>query len=94
LTILNTNLVFGKESYLFHYLTQCVAAGKVKKSIGGSTKYKYQPISSEDLASAVEAALSRTDEVKGKRFLVNGADTTTIRDLIPLLEKKLGLPEG
>ena len=38
--------------------------------------------------------MSRTDEVKGQRFLVNGADTTTIRELIPLLEKKLGLPEG
>jgi len=39
LTILNSNLVFGKDSYLIHYMTQCAAAGKISKSIGGSKGY-------------------------------------------------------
>ena len=36
MTILNTNLVFGKDAYLLHYMAQCVAAGKIPKAIGGS----------------------------------------------------------
>lgn len=39
LSILNTNLVFGKDSYLIHYMTQCAAAGKISKAIGGSKGY-------------------------------------------------------
>ena len=40
LSILNTNLVFGKDSsYLIHYMTQCAAAGKINKAIGGSKGY-------------------------------------------------------
>lgn len=36
LTILNTNLVFGKSSYLVHYLTQSVAAGRLPATFANS----------------------------------------------------------
>lgn len=57
LTILNTNLVFGRDSYLVHYMTQCAMAGKINKAIGGSKGFSYKPVSSEDLTQAVEVAL-------------------------------------
>lgn len=39
ITILNTNLVFGKDSYLLHYMTQCAMSGRINKSIGGSRNF-------------------------------------------------------
>ena len=36
LTVLNANLVYGRDSYLLHYLAQCALVGKAPKSIGGS----------------------------------------------------------
>lgn len=38
-TILNTNLVFGRDSYLVHYMTQCAASGKIPHAIGSSQGY-------------------------------------------------------
>ena len=57
--------MFGKDSYLLHYMTQSVAAGKIPKAIGGSKGFQYKPVSGEDLTAAVEAAFN-TAEAKGK----------------------------
>lgn len=89
LTILNTNLVFGKDSYLLHYMTQSVAAGKIPKAIGGSNKFQYKPVSGEDLTTAVESALNTAD-AKGQRFTVNGAQTATLSDLLGMTERLVG----
>lgn len=95
MTILNTNLVFGKNSsYVLHYLAQCAMAGKISKKIGGSNVFQYKPVSSEDLAKAVEAALSKTEEVKGKKFSVNGTQSATLNQLLKLSEKSVGKAEG
>jgi uncharacterized protein YbjT (DUF2867 family) len=72
-TILNANLVFGRDSYVSHYITQCASVGKIPKAIGGSKGFQYKPIASDDLATAVETALANTDKVKGKRFTVSGS---------------------
>lgn len=91
LTILNSNLVFGKDSsYLIHYMTQCAAAGKISKSIGGSKGYQYKPISSEDLTLAIETALGNTSEVKGQRFNVNGSQSATLNEILHMAEKSVG----
>jgi hypothetical protein len=89
MTILNSNLVFGKDSYLLHYMTQCVAAGKISKSIGGSKGFHYKPISGEDLTTAVETAFNTAD-AKGKRFAVNGTQTATLNDLLGMTQKLVG----
>lgn len=75
-------------------MAQCAAVGKIPKSIGGSKKFQYNPISSEDLATAVETALERTSEVKGKRFNVNGAKSITLNELLHLVEKSVGKESG
>ena len=86
MTILNSNLVFGKDSYLIHYMTQAASAGRILGQIGGSTGYHYKPVSSDDLTSAVETALARFDQTQGKRFIVDGKDETTLKELLVLLE--------
>ena len=82
MTILNTNLVFGRDSYLLHYMTQCATAGKINKAIGGSKGFQYKPVSSEDLATAVETAFGNIAEVKGQRFSVNGSQGATLNELL------------
>lgn len=94
LTILNSNLVFGKDSYLVHYLTQCAAAGRVNKSVGGSKSFQYKPVHQGDLANAVEAALKNTSDVKGKKFSVNGTQSTSLNNLLHLVEGSVGKQEG
>ena len=69
-------------------------AGKVNKAIGGSKGFHYKPVSSEDLTLAVETALSKTDQVKGQRFSVSGADSLTMNDLLHHLERSVGKEEG
>lgn len=90
MTILNSNLVFGRDSYLTHYMTQCAFVGKIPKSIGGSKNFQYKPVSSDDLSSAILAALDNTAEVKGQKFSVNGKDSATLNQLLHLIEKQLG----
>jgi nucleoside-diphosphate-sugar epimerase len=69
-------------------------AGNINKAIGGSKTFKYKPISSEDLAIAVQTALEKTEQVKGKRFSVNGTETITLNELLHLAEKSVGKAEG
>ena len=90
LTILNTNLVYGRDSYLLHYMTQCAYEGKINKAIGGSTKFQYKPVSSDDLTTAVQYAIANTDSVKGQKFSVNGQQSVTLNEILQFAERKVG----
>ena len=90
LTILNTNLVYGRDSYLIHYMTQRAYEGKINKAIGGSNTFQYKPVASEDLTSAVEHALSNTNDVKGQKFSVNGQQSVTLNEILKFAERKVG----
>ena len=90
MTILNTNIVYGRDSYLAHYMTQCAADGKINKTIGGSNKFQYKPVHSEDLTAAVQTALSNTNDVKGKKFSVNGQQGVTLKELLQFAERAVG----
>lgn len=46
------------------------------------------------MTAAVEHALANTSEVKGQRFTVNGADNSTLNQILHLAEKQLGKDEG
>lgn len=94
MTILNTNLVFGKDSYIVHYMAQCALAGKINKDIGASKGFQYKPVSSEDLSKAVETALSKSDQVKGQRFAVDGSESVTLNELLHHIERSVGNEEG
>jgi hypothetical protein len=92
LTILNSNLVFGRDSYVFHYMTQCAAVGKIPKTLANSKTYQYKPVSIEDLSIAVETAFGQ--EHNGKRFSVNGSTSITLNELLHLIEKQVGRDSG
>lgn len=54
-TILDTNLVFGSESYLVHYMTQCVLAGRIPFDLKNpNAAFKFNPLHVDDVASAVK----------------------------------------
>ena len=86
MTILNSNLVFGQNSYVLHYLAQCAKSGSISKDIVGNSSFRYKPVSSDDVVQAVEHALDNTDKVKGNKFLLNGTEEATMKDLLNLVE--------
>jgi hypothetical protein len=54
MTLLQTNLVFGPQSHLIHFLAQCALVGKSPyANLVGHNTFKYSPIHSDDVASAV-----------------------------------------
>lgn len=65
LAILNTDLVYGKGSHLLHYMAQCVEAGRIQHTIGSADGHRFKPVSDEDVARAVEYALTNFSDVKG-----------------------------
>ena len=93
-TILNTNLVYGhNSSYLTHYLAQNIATGRIPSSLA-SDVYRYHPIGADDLTQAVLTSFEKLNEVKGHKFNVNGKESTTLRDVVTILERSLGRAEG
>ena len=57
-TILDANLVYGPESYLIHYMTQCVLAGRIPHHLNNpSATFKFNPLHVDDVALAVRHQL-------------------------------------
>ncbi|CDW81027.1 UNKNOWN [Stylonychia lemnae] len=75
-------------------MTQCAAAGKINASVGGSKTYHYKPISTDDLALAVQTALTNFGDVKGQNYLVNGEHEHTLNEILHLLESAVGKGTG
>jgi nucleoside-diphosphate-sugar epimerase len=75
-------------------MTQSAAAGRILSQIGSSTGYHYKPLSSDDLTSAVETAFAKFEQAKGKKFIINGQEETTLKNLLSMLEQAVGKPEG
>jgi hypothetical protein len=94
MTILNTNLVFGKNAYILHYMAQCALAGRINKSVGGAKTFQFKPVGTDDLANAVATAFSKIEEVKGKKFSVSGSQSASLNDILHHIEKGVGKPEG
>ena len=60
MTLFNTNLVFGPETLFLHYLAQCSLVGKVgyaNLAPKDHLNFRFNPVSSEDIATAVDFAL-------------------------------------
>ena len=73
MSILNSNLVFGADSYFIHFLSQSIMSGKIPSGFNRkNSKFTYSPIHINDLASAVESALSSSG--KSAAYSVNGKD--------------------
>lgn len=72
MSILNTDLVYGRESaYLTHYMAQCAMVGSIKSPFIVADGAKFKPIHDADLARAVSMGLDRN--VKG-HFALRGEE--------------------
>lgn len=92
LTILRTNLAFGPESHLIHFLAQCAIVGKCPyTNLLNSSHFKFAPVYTNDIASVVSDALNNS---RPGRFSVNGASSLTLRAILDELEAKAGKNKG
>ena len=89
MTILTTNLVYGKRSYFIQYLTQCITLmSKINRVYANSMHYKYEPLSVEDVAKAVEMTFNDgIGKLNGKMYGLNGEDKVTLKELVTIIEK-------
>ena len=94
MAILNTDLVYGRHANLLHYMAQCAEAGRIPSAIGNAKGHKFRPVAEQDLANAVQHALSNFSSVKGQNYLVNGADEATLSDLLTVIEGVVGKGQG
>lgn len=93
MTLLRSNLAFGPESHLVHYLSQCALVGKTpyKNLVAKDSKFEFAPIHTEDIASAVENALQGGS--KGW-FSLGGSQKMTLREMMDCLEESAGKTAG
>jgi len=63
-TVINTNLVYGRDSYLLHFMSQCVAAGKIPKGLT-SGNFHYNPVHVKDIVKAIDFSLNNFVQVQG-----------------------------
>ena len=92
MTLLQTNLVFGKESHMIHFLTQCAIVGKAPyKSFVNHSTFKYAPIHSDDVASAVCLALEGGN---AGHYTLSGADEHSLKGIMNTLEASAGKGVG
>ena len=88
--LLRSNVVFGAETHLLHYLTQCAFAGRVPKGLGGASSFSFHPVHSDDLATCITTATERMSEAKGQRWCVSGSEGVTVADMMVACEKAAG----
>ena len=78
LTLLKTNLAFGRESHMIHFLAQCALVGKCpyKNMLSKDLQYQWAPIHTSDIAEAVGSAL---DSSKPGKYHLNGNNRYNLR---------------
>ena len=91
MSILNTDLVFGKDAtHLVHYMTQCVFAGKIQAPFL-SEDAKFKPVHHDDLTRAVSQSIDGS--ITGQ-YALRGAEEVSIVQLLNMVEKSCGVEEG
>ena len=81
MALFKTNLVFGPQSHLIHFLIQCALVGKCpyKNIIDKNLSFLYAPIHSSDVANAVGSAL---DKQSAGKFILSGNEKLTLRQIL------------
>ena len=94
MTLLKTNLAFGPQSHLIHYLTQCAIVGSSPYSnlVSRNSRFEYAPIHTDDIASAMGSALEESQH-KGA-YTLSGKDRLTLSHILSTLETKAGKSAG
>jgi hypothetical protein len=89
MVLFNTNLVFGPETFFMHYLAQCALVGKTGYAnlAPKESTFMYQPVSSDDVANAVDTALSGSSQGS---FGLAGPDLANLRSILDTIEASTG----
>jgi len=92
MTLLKSNLAFGPESHLVHYLAQCALVGKspYKNLVSPDNKYEFAPIHTSDIAEAVGSALNGSSGW----YSLNGAKKLNLRQMMDCIEESAGKDVG
>ena len=92
LSILNTDLVYGRNSsFLTHYMAQCASVGSIKAEFLAENGAQFKPINDADLSRAITLGLDAN--VKGQ-FALRGEDAVTTKELLALIEQSVGKEAG
>ena len=85
MTLLKTNLVFGPQSHLIHFLAQCAIVGKAPYAnlVSKDNKFLYAPVYSEDVAAAIGSTGSGITTLQGPEQL-------NLRQILDQLELSAG----
>ena len=95
MTLFKSNLTFGPESHLIHFLAQCALVGKAPYKIFTSRdklNFKYSPIHIDDVSEAVGGALQ--DQSAGGQFVLAGKEMYNLGQILSTLEKAADKAEG
>lgn len=85
MTLLKTNLAFGGQSHLIHFLAQCALVGKCpyKNLLNKESQYDWSPVHTSDIASAVGSALQGSAH---GRYSLNGNTHMNLRQIMDAIE--------
>lgn len=95
MTLFKTNLTFGPETHLIHFLAQCALVGKApyKAFVARDhLNFKYAPIHTDDVAEAVGAALE--DASASGHYMLAGKEHYDLSQILAVLEKAADRGEG
>ena len=89
MSLLRTNLVFGEQSHLIHFLTQCAIVGKCPypSLIAKSASFNYSPVHTDDIASQL---LNGSSGIQN----LNGPERMNLRQIMNSLEVRAMKNEG
>lgn len=85
MTLLRSNLAFGGQSHLIHFLAQCALVGKCpyKNLLAGEKEHMWAPIHTSDIASAVGSALQGSAHGK---YTLGGNEKMNLRQIMDAVE--------
>lgn len=95
MTLFKTNLTFGPETHLIHFLAQCAIVGKApyKTFVARDhLNFKYAPIHTDDVAEAVGGALQDTSS--SGHYVLAGNEHYDLSEILGVLEKAADRGEG
>lgn len=88
--MISPDLVYG-DSYLIHYMTQCVLAGKIPLGLNNpKDHFTYCPVHSNDVALSIEQAFSHISDLKGGKYTLSGSTSLTLHEIVKTLEEASG----
>ena len=93
MTLFRTNLTFGPETHLLHYIAQSALVGKCGYAnlVPKESSFNYAPIHTDDVAKAVGSAL---DGSSSGSYVLAGNEKATLRDIVDLIEQATGRSAG